>query len=132
MVFAPPPLGVLGDDDELRVLSAPLFALVVVDVALAPAFVVVGAVFVVDVDDDVFARAFDDEDDEEFGDDDMSIAAGEDPWFRPRVFSFQVSLPLSDLFDENSAERLQLVSAVQLNSLQIYRFFLDLLEHRYF
>lgn len=107
MVFAPPPLGVLeaGDADELRVLSVPLFALVVVDVA--PAFVVVGAAFVVDVDDDVFARAFDDdEDDEEFGDDDMSIAAGEDPWFRPRVLSFQVSLPLSDLFDENSAERL--------------------------
>lgn len=102
-MFAPPPLGVLdaGDADELRVLSVPLFALVVVDVA--PAFVVVGAAFVVDVDDDVFARAFDDdEDDEEFGDDDMSIAAGEDPWFRPRVFSFQVSLPLSDLLDENS------------------------------
>lgn len=109
--FAPPLLGVLeaGDADEPR-FGVPLPALVVVDVALAPApapaFVVVGTAFVVDVDDDVLARAFDDdEDDEEFGDDDMS-AAGEDPWFRPRVFSFQVSLPLSDLFDENSAERL--------------------------
>lgn len=120
-----PPLRVLeaGDADELR-FGAPLPALVVVDVALAPApaFVVVGTAFVVDVEDDVLARAFDDdEDDEEFGDDDMSIAAGEEPWFRPRVFSFQVSLPLSDLFDENSAERLQLVCDVELNSL-MYRY----------
>lgn len=75
-MFAPPPVEVreAGDADELRVSVPP--ALVVVE----PAFVVVGTAFVVDVDDDVFARALDDdEDDEEFGDDVMSIAAGEEP-----------------------------------------------------
>lgn len=78
MAFALPLLGVAGvleagDADELRV-NEPPPALVVVDVALA--FVVVGTAFVVDVDDDVLARAFAEE---EFGDDDMSIAAGEEP-----------------------------------------------------
>lgn len=110
LAFAPPPEFLeAGDADELRVNAPP--ALVVVGVA--PALVVVGAAFVVGVDDDVLARAFDgDEDDDEFGDDETSIdvVAGDAPVFIPRVFSFQVSLPLSVLLDENSVERRQLVN----------------------
>lgn len=106
MAFAPPPVfREAGDAEELRVNAPP--ALVVV---------VVVATFVVDVDD-VLARAFDgDEDDDEFGDDDTSIdAAGDAPVFNPRVFSFQVSLLLSVLLDENSVERRRLVNVFQLN-----------------
>lgn len=106
-----------GDAEELRVNAPP--ALVVVGVA--PAFVVANVAFVVDVDDDVLARAFDgDEDDDEFGDDDTSIdvAAGDAPAFSPRVFSFQVS-PLSVLIDENSVERRGLVNMFELNCMKI-------------
>lgn len=97
VVFAPPLLGVLkaGDDDELRMDAPP--ALVVVGVVLV--LVVVGVAFVVDVDDDVLAR-------EVFADESIDVAEpGDEPEFNPRVFSFQVSLPPSDLFDENSVER---------------------------
>lgn len=115
VAFALPPVFLeAGDAEELRVNAPP--ALVVVGVA--PAFVVADVAFVVDVDDDVLARAFDgDEDDDEFGDDDTSIdvAAGDAPAFSPRVFSFQVSLPLSVLFDENSVERRGLVNVFELN-----------------
>lgn len=113
LVFAPLPVFLEAGDVELRVNVPP--ALVVVGVPLA--FVVAGAAFVVDVDDDVFARAFDgDEDDDEFGDDtSIDVAAGDAPVFNPRVFSFQVSLPLSVLIDENSVERRRLVNVSQLN-----------------
>jgi len=88
-----------GDAEELRVNVPPAL----VAVGAAPAFVVAGAAFVVDVDDDVLARAFDGD---EFGDDDTSIDVVADaPVFNPRVFSFQVSLPLSVLLDENSVKR---------------------------
>lgn len=98
-----------GDAEELRVNAPP--ALVVVGVA--PAFVVAGVAFVVDVDDDVFARALDGD---EFGDDDASIdAAGDAPVFNPRFFSFQVSLLLSVLIDENSVERRRLVNMFQVD-----------------
>lgn len=83
---------------------------------VAPELVVVGAALVVDVDDDVFARVLDDEDDDEVDDeDDMSIgvAAGEEPGFSPRDFSFHSLLPLSDLLDENSAEKRRLVKNVK-------------------
>jgi len=99
-LFALAPLALLdaGDTDELRV-NVPPPALAVVDVALA---------FVVGVDDDVLARAFDDDkvdddDDDELEDDNVSI--DDEFGFKPRLFSFQVSLPPSDLLDENSAER---------------------------
>ena len=113
LVFAPLPVFLEPGDVELRVNVPP--ALVVVGAPLA--FVVAGAAFVVDVDDDVFARAFDgDEDDDEFGDDtSIDVAAGDVPVFNPRVFSFQVSLPLSVLIDENSVERQRLVNVSQLN-----------------
>lgn len=96
-MFAPPVFLDAGDE-ELRVNAPP----VAVDVA--PAFVVAGAAFVVGVDDDVLARAFDGD---EFGDDDTSIdvVADDAPVFNPRVFSFQVSLLLSVLLDENSVKR---------------------------
>jgi len=116
VVFAllPPVFLDAGDAEELRV-DVPPVALVVVGVA--PAFVVADVAFVVDVDDDVLARAFaGDEDDDEFGDD-TSIAAGDAPVFNPRVFSFQVSLPLSVLLDENSVERRRLINISQLNYL---------------
>lgn len=89
-----------GDAEELRVSVPPAL----VAVGAAPAFVVAGAAFVVGVDDDVLARAFDGD---EFGDDDTSIdvVADDAPVFNPRVFSFQVSLPLSVLLDENSVKR---------------------------
>ena len=113
VAFAPPPaFREAGDAEELRVSAPP--ALVVVGVP--PAFVVVVAAFVVDVDDDVLARAFDgDEDDDEFGDDVTSIdaAAGDAPVFNPR-FSFQVSFTLSVLLG-NSVERRRLVNAFQFN-----------------
>lgn len=118
VAFALPPVFLeAGDAEELRVNAPP--ALVVVGVA--PAFVVANVAFVVDVDDDVLARAFDgDEDDDEFGDDDTSIdvAAGDAPAFSPRVFSFQVS-PLSVLIDENSVERRGLVNMFELNCMKI-------------
>lgn len=87
-----------GDTDELRV-NVPLPALAVVDVALA---------FVVGVDDDVLARAFDDDKVEDDDDDELEVdkvSTDDEFGFNPRVFSFQVSLPPSDLLDENSAER---------------------------
>lgn len=84
-----------GDTDELRV-NVPLPALAVVDVALA---------FVVGVDDDVLARAFDDGKVDDGDCDELEDDVSIDDEFGPRVFSFQVSLLLSDLLDENSAER---------------------------